>query len=123
MKCKRCGAGFTPVGRQVYCTPTCQIRYTREAANDRVLRSTVVNCTQCGQPFQQNRSDQMFCTPLCRRKAAELRHPLRRRGRLRPGLGVPQRVEHTDQAAPHDVGGVLVQDGFLGLQHGRDGIP
>ena len=47
----------------------CCSRCERQWWNRRNRKATQVQCKQCGQEFNQKRSDQKYCKPACRQKA------------------------------------------------------
>lgn len=83
VECPGCGRCFTPArSTQVYCTPACRERAGRRAryARDREAVRTYVRagagggrsavCPVCARVFTPARSNQVYCTPACRRARA-----------------------------------------------------
>lgn len=77
--CPECGAEFTPIQNQVFCTASC--REERAAKKRHTPPVADMDCRCCARRFTPGRRDQVFCTSRCQQRMKARRKSRERRAR------------------------------------------
>jgi hypothetical protein len=75
--CGWCGRPFSyhGQGRRRYCDEGCRRRASALRAG-RLAQPRIIDCVECGRPFEARRADAHYCGAACRQHAYRRRHPV-----------------------------------------------